>query len=339
MSRKWYWIFLSLLVSGCAGMPSAMALSPSMATAARVPTVVSTATPVYAATIQAVETSQGAAMATSEAAMLELAAMTAQKEAVDLQYAQLTAGASLLTAQADQWTATAAPSAVPGTQTAAAIDRGIAIGMSTQVSAAFTATFQAPTQLVAMDRAQDEVEQAPLNFIVRILMFVMMSFFFMTLGVFTLGEHHRRRTMMSAPAIEPARDPVQIVSYGEPEPTESVVTVHREPGGAFPSMEKFVVPCTPEQLSNFVKGVLSEGVGFAYDYWTRRQLNEEKAPFTRDEYSLFRNWMQTNRLVLSTSNGSLMLSPDGERLFIEFMNSMQLPEVYRFATPPEPNHA
>ncbi len=333
---KWKWVLLSLLVSGCSAMPSAMAMSPSVAaTAQRSPTVVATATPVYAATIQAVETAQWSAIATSDAAMLELAAMTAQKEAVDLQYAQLTASASLLTAQADQWTATAAPSAVPGTQTAAAIDRGIAIAMSTQVSAAFTATYQAPTQLVAMDRAQDEVEQAPLNFIVRILMFVMMSFFFMTLGVFTLGEHHRRKSM---PAFvnEPVCDPVKNMDYVEPAPgeDETVVTVNRDMTSSFPSMERFVVPCTPEQLSNFVKGILSDGVGFAYDYWTRRQLNEEKAPFTRDEYSLLRNWMQTNRLVLSTSNGSLMLSPDGEQLFIEFMNSMRLPEIYRFATPP-----
>jgi len=333
---RWYWMILSILLSGCVGMPSAMALSPSMTTAQRAPTVVSTATPVYAMTIQAVETSQGAAEATSEAAMLELAAMTAQKEAVDLQYAQLTAGASLLTAQADQWTATAAPSAVPGTQTAAAIDRGIAIGMSTQVSAAFTATFQAPTQLVAMDRAQDEVEQAPLNFIVRMFMFLAMAFFFMAVGVFTLQENSRRRV---TPAPLPVVEAVKIQDYVEPEPSESVVTVQRDAGGAFPSMEKFVVPCTPEQLENFVKGILSDGASFAYDYWTRRQANEEKAPFTRDEYTLFRNWMQTNRLVLSTSNGSLALSPAGESLFIEFLNSMTLPEVFRFATPPELNHA
>lgn len=339
MMMKWKWIIFGLLVSGCGSSPSAMAMSPAMAaTSQRIPTVFVTATPEYAATIQAVETAQGAAIATSDAAMLELVAMTAQKEAVDLQYAQLTADASMLTAQADQWTATAAPYAVPGTQTAAAIDRGIAIAMSTQVSAAFTATFQAPTQLVAMDRAQDEVEQAPLNFMVRILMFVMMSFFFMALGVFTLGENYRRR---NTPAAAVEREAVKIVSYGETETSggESVVTVQRETTGAFPSMEKYVVPCTPDQLAFFVKGVLSEGVGFAYDYWTKRQLNEEKAPFTRDEYSLFRNWMQRNKLVLSTQNGSLMLSPDGEQLFIEFMNSMQLPEVYRFATPPEPNHA
>lgn len=302
------------------------------------PSPVPTITPQYQLTAQAAQQAQGFAVQTSDAAMLQILQVTAVKEANELQQLQLTESSAQLTAQVDQWTATAAPTAVIGTITAAALDRTIVQAQITLASGGLTATHAAPTQLIAMQRAQDEVDHAPLFFIVQMFAFLAFSFCMFGIGSFALMSGRIRQKQ----AIEETRAPVKIVAnyVKTPEPEEDPITEEQAPvetvlrvqtvDTQYPSMDRMTVPCTPEQFDILVTGILQAGKTLAYEFWNKRESHDKPAPFTRDEFTLVRNWLLSNRLAQSAGKGALMLSATGENIFIEWLNSQTLPENYKF---------
>lgn len=324
--KKIYSVLL-LLLTGCTALPAlAMADTTSrplatqaMSTPSRVPT----------STVDYQQTAI-VAKSTSDEAMRVNVQVTAEQDRRNFEQSAWTVTAEYfsyqqqgMTQQAGQFTATAYATSIPATQTRqAAIDQA----RSTDTMM----TIVAPTQIKALAQSQTYAEYAESIQAVELTMQIAYSVLLVTISVavvfLTIAKLSEQRTPPSdteykIPNIPNLDSPIiQPVA-----PTETILRVTHDSGSAYSSMSRMVVPCTPEQFTALVTGVLSEGKTLAINVWEGAD-----SPFTRDEFARVRNWMLSNRLAQSAGQGSLMLSADGESLFIEWLNSQLLPETYKF---------
>lgn len=217
-----------------------------------------TATPNYQATAQAAEIARDSAVQTSDAALLQIIAATAAKEALDLQKLQMTQSSSMLTAQADQWTATAAPSAVPGTQTAAALDRSIAKAEITQISDGFTATAEAPTLIVAVAQAQAQAETATAREWANVFMT-----FCISLGAVIVAGGTVYIVLTRVPAPEIDRQPAV---YDAPLSDLLPIPMAPKPGSLTETI-RAEIPCTKARLLMLADGIINRNMTLAINQW------------------------------------------------------------------------
>jgi len=257
---------LALCLSACAVAPIAPLMAPvtSVTTAERTPEPTTTlgptatATPNYQSTAQAAEIARDSAVQTSDAAVLQIIAATAAKEALDLQKLQMTQSSSMLTAQADQWTATAAPSAVPGTQTAAALDRSIAKAEITQISNGFTATAEAPTLIVAVAQAQAQAETATAREWVNVFMT-----FCLSLGAVIVAGGTVYIVLTRVPAPEIDRQPAV---YDAPLSDLLPIPMAPKPGSPSETI-RAEIPCTKARLLMLADGIVNRNMTLAINQW------------------------------------------------------------------------
>lgn len=157
-------ILILLLLSACApAEPVARALSDSSASMPLTATIIPSASPGYAATIAAAQgTTQAAinlsidARETSAAAMAQLVAATNDAEARAQEYVRMTAAV-------EAQTATAAPTTFPLTLTGQVIKNSQVNTQAALIASGMTATHEAPTQIVAVARAEAQKKYAPFN--------------------------------------------------------------------------------------------------------------------------------------------------------------------------------
>lgn len=321
---KKYYSVLLLFLAGCGAVPaSALESARSLSTP-----VMSTVTPIPTATIDYQETAI-VAKSTSDEAMRVNVQVTAEQDRRNFEQAVWTVTAEYLlyqqqsmTQQAGQFTATAYATSMPATQ---AQQARINSARETEIHM----TIIAPTQIYAMAQSQtyaknaDKIQAAELAMEIAFsIMLVSIGMAIVFLTIAKLSERPKppidteyRIPNLNAPEIKPIA----------PAPVETVLQVKQDGWTNYPSMSRMVVPCTPEQFTALVTGVLSEGKSLAFNVWEGAE-----SPFTRDEFTLVRNWMLSNRLAQSAGQGSLILSVDGESLFIEWLNSQNLPENYKF---------
>lgn len=323
---KKYYSVLLLFLAGCGAVPASALESARLLSTP----VMSTVTPIPTATIDYQETAI-VAKSTSDEAMRINVQVTAEQDRRNFEQAVWTVTAEYLfyqqqsmTQQAGQFTATAYATSMPATQ---AQQARINSARETEIHM----TIIAPTQVYAMAQSQtyaknaDKIQAAELAMEIAFsIMLVSIGMAVVFLTIAKLSERPKppsdteyKIPNLNAPIIQPI---AQVVA-----PVETVLRVTHDSASAYSSMSRMVVPCTPEQFTALVTGVLSEGKSLAFNVWEGAD-----SPFTRDEFTLVRNWMLSNRLAQSAGQGSLILSADGESLFIEWLNSQNLPENYKF---------
>lgn len=322
---KKYYSVLLLFLAGCGAVPASALESARLLSTP----VMSTVMPIPTATIDYQETAI-VAKSTSDEAMRINVQVTAEQDRRNFEQAVWTVTAEYLfyqqqsmTQQAGQFTATAYATSMPATQ---AQQARINSARETEIHM----TIIAPTQVYAMAQSQTYAKNADKIQAAELAMEIAFSIMLVSIGMavvfLTIAKLSEQRTPPSdteykIPNIPNLDSPI-IQSVV---PTETVLRVTHDSGSAYSSMSRMVVPCTPEQFTALVTGVLSEGKSLAFNVWEGAD-----SPFTRDEFTLVRNWMLSNRLAQSAGQGSLILSADGESLFIEWLNSQNLPENYKF---------
>jgi hypothetical protein len=273
-------------------------------------------------TADAANTAEIEARRTAEAAQIIVVQFTAEQDRrnYDMTLFTVTAEAvqlaqDAMTQQAGVYTATAYATSVPATQTQQA-------RQSASYETAVAMTINAPTQIVAMARAATVAQytdaMAQVDLLVRISVSVLLMALAATAVIVALAKVKITPVAVTAPD-----DYTPI-----PEPTaeqQTVLHIRTDHGGGYARTERTVVPCSPGQFGKLVSGVLNEGRSLAYNVWEGAD-----EPFTRDQFTLVRNWLLSNRLAQSVGQGALILSAAGESLFIDWVNNQALPESYKF---------
>jgi len=326
-----HYLIIALLLSACDAM-SVSAAGETLSNMRPVATqslAIATITPIpidYASTAQISQTEAVLAQTTAREMALQLDAAnrmmvdaTVTHEANTLIIAQFTQTAAMIEADYVRATQTAQPTA----DARHATQQAITISQMTMESSQMTAVKEAPTQLVAMTQAETARQYGWVITFVQLFAMFSLGICLLSIAAFAFR---------SVPTVHVDPAPPVPTGFTSIAQTASpiVLNVRTDNGGGFTHTERMIIPCTPEQLTKLVSGVLNDGQSLAYEFWNMREDIDKSAPFTRDEFTAVRNWLLSNRLAQSVGQGKLMLSAIGESLFIEWLNNQALPESYKF---------
>lgn len=259
------------------------------------------------------------AQATAMEAVRVNAQITAEYERRIQEQLQMTAQADREWFNIQSWTATAALTSIPLTATQQAV-------LNTQIPAQqvvalvqIKATNEAPTQLVAMERAKQDVRYAGASKVANIVGLWSVSLFCIALVVFLVVKMIRQNTWYAEQGDEEPQEQ-------EP-PKETVVVVKRDNGNGMGSTTRYVIPCTPEQLSELAELAINGERTFAIN-----RLETNSRTLRRDVLYAFRNWAVKNGFAIHPKEGSqeIVMNEDGLCLLEGWFENRALPDGYRF---------
>jgi len=315
-------ILCAALLTGCGSLAYAAPMAtPTMPLEGLKTAQISTETPTptqttdYIMTANVAQTAEIDARRTAEAAGIQAAQITAEHEVRLFEQSAWTVTADEIARQADMYTATAYATSVPATRTQQAAAR---IAQQT----AMVMTITAPTQLVAIARAETYARYSDDMQLAELMVQGAASVLMVALAgsvVYFVATARRREDPL--PDVPMGFAPVEPLTAEQ----QTVLHIRTDTGNGFTRTERTVIPCTREQFSALVDGVLG-GQSLAYNVW-----EGAGRPFTRDQFTAVRNWLLSNRMAQSAGQGALILSALGESLFIEWQNNQSLPESYKFS--------
>jgi len=308
---KILYIVIAFLMVACSGANVSFETPPVTTEyrALQSTTIPQTKTPIPTATIDFNATSQVAlsqvAIALNQAATSQAEADAANRLVVEATSAheQREHEIALSNAQGTQqaqsenmivygWTVTAAFTSIPLTQTQQSAINTQVPQQQALMAGALTATKEAPTQMVAMTNAENYSRYWMVDFILRMFVFVGMGVFLVGVGAFAFRQ---RKVQVQEQEVEEEnvideipQEPMQ----QEPVQIETVLRIETNHDTAFPAMSRMIVPCTLDQFTELVKGVLTEGKTLGINQWEGAE-----SVFTRDEFTPVRNWLLSNRLA------------------------------------------
>lgn len=307
---------MMLVLTGC-GAPIAQAASlgtPEVVFSAS-PAATATATVSPTPTVNWEGTAVIAQQTADEARRLNTAATAAHEQRVHEESAW-TAQADMWTAQSDSWTATLALTSIPLTSTQQAvvntqvpIDQALMAGQ-------LTATHEAPTQVVAMLRADNERKYGWVNYAAL----AALAFGMFGVGVFALSKSkssngtmvtHQQTAELEALAVDEAETKVEeklsdLIPLGGGNDAHVLVVVRRDNPEGGPGEERFYVPCTDDQLFELAARVLDKGTTLGINNW-----EGDGTELTRKAMKRLRGYFQEKKLVTSLGVGRLQLNERG----------------------------
>jgi hypothetical protein len=215
------------------------------------------------------------------------------------------------------WTQTAAGTVIPLTATQQVISNTQIADQRTQVASLMTATEHAPTQMVAMLRAQNYQVYGRADYVAGIV--GKYSIAIIILGLVAI--------LLRIPVTRHDKD---LKPEPEPEPKEkvlgTVVTVAQSHGGPDYGMTRYVVPCTPGQLSEFAENITQGKKTMAINQWEGADTL-----FTRPVILRFRAWARDNDFAVSTEDNQLAPTNDFMDFLCGWLDKQRLPTEYKFA--------
>lgn len=227
----------------------------------------------------------------------------------------------LLTAQSDMLTATAALTAIPATETRQAIQNTQIAGNATLVVGQWTATAGAPTQAVAMARAQAEANTADLRATADAVSPLLGWLF----GLLVVGgligivlSRSRGAPSTADPADEAVTPAVQ--------PAASVRLDYRDPAG-FGHVDRYgEPPGDPNAFTILAHKVRAGEKGLKINDWEGKD-----SPYSRATYKPVYNWLWQKRFIDTGVSGKLELTHNGEIYFDAWLENHYSPAG--FASP------
>jgi hypothetical protein len=279
------------------------------------PTATPTSTPVPPPTIDYQQTAAVAQSTALEAVRVN-AQVTAAYEIRVQEQLQITAQADREWFAIQFWTQQAASTVIPLTATQQAV-LNTQIPMQQMVALAqITATYAAPTQMVAMARAEQAVRYSGAEKVASILGLVSVSLFCLVLVVFLIVKMRSERMIIE----DDSEDEMD-------QPTETIIQMKRDNGGGLGSMTRLVVPCTPEQLTELAELAINGERTFAIN-----RLETNSRTLRRETLYTFRNWAVSNGFAIHPKPGSqeIVMNDDGLCLLEGWFENHALPDGYKF---------
>lgn len=313
-------LLLSVVLSACGASASALQNTTTEYKAQKITTL----TPVPTATVDYQQTASVAQQTADEARRVNTQA-TAEYESRIQEQIQFTATAEARAFAVYEWTATAAMTSIPLTTTAQAVKSTMAMQELAVIQTSNVMTQQAPTMIAAMIDAENERTFAPLQSVVILMMYASMIVFFVGVGIFALSKAGTTRAPVKT---YPDLLPIPEVSTQTPQPRETVVNIKTDYGGGFGVSNKTVIPCGPEQFTEFARAVLSGEKTLAINNWEEGK----GATLFGKAYSRVRGWLLWNKLAVSTASGQMALVEAGTLFLSEWLNAHKLPTEYQFET-------
>lgn len=328
--QKSFVLFGLLVLTGC-GAPVNMQAVLGTPEAVRSATPAGTATFTPTPTVGWQETAMVAQATADEAMRLDTAATAQEKERVQEQFGW-TAEANAWTAQANQWTATAALTSIPLTSTQqSAVNTQVPIDQAL-MAGQLTATHEAPTQVVAMIRTENERKYGWVNYAAL----AALAFGMFGVGVFALAKANDGNrpmvTYQETAALETltddelvvAADPIRredLVPLMDKDEPCVLVVVHENPNGG-PGEERFYVPCKEDQLFELAARVLDDGATLGINNW-----EGDGTELTRKAMKRLRVYFQEKQLVTSLGAGRLKFNERGLALLRVVRGRKPLPSL------------
>lgn len=310
---------LAMVIMGCqAGLvdfaqtPTSPLKALAATTAVRSPTQTPTPTATigYQATAAAAEATAERAQAEADAAARLMVQSTAEYEVRVQEQLRWTA-------QVSSWTVTAALTSVPLTSTSQSdLSTSIAKQQSL-VAAQITQTKEAPTQQVAMKRAETEGKMVLVEVLARLFLLGALGYFLIAIGYFAIYKTTPSADKKNA---EDASPPVREAQ------TSMVITVKNQIKGETPRWNRLVVPCGPAALSELACGVLRDGKSLRINNWEGKKSEN----WTRDSFSKMRNFLMANRYTVSDGSGTATLTDEGKAFLLGWLENGTLPHSYDF---------
>ena len=309
-------ILICLLVAGCGSGnlgPAQIIATEYQTNRAATVTPRPTQTPVPSATIGFEQTAI-VAQSTADEARRVNAMVTAEFEQRVLAQLQVTAEHERMVFEVYSWTVTAALTSIPLTATQqAAINTQVPV-LQTIDAAKLTATNAAPAQVVAMERARNYAAYGKIDYFVRWGMWLAIGVFVLSIAAWVLRN-----------PVLPKPSPVQ---SAEP---ATVVMVKRDHGQGGFGLQRMVVPCTPDQLTEFAECITQGSKTLAINQWEGKDTL-----WTRPVIHEMRGWLQLNKFAVSTGDGQLATTDDGLSFLYGWLDTQQLPTEYAFDEETQP---
>jgi hypothetical protein len=313
------WIFTFFVTSCGAAVPMAMEQEVEFSSTASVPTATMTATLVPTATVDWQQTAIIAQGTADEARRLNTAATAGYEVRVHEQL-KMTAEAERQAFESYSWTATARWTSVPATQTQQAILNTQIAAQQTMMAGQMTAVYEAPTLMVAMANAEVEAQFAPLRFGMEIFALFAIAMFLLFVVGFVIWRWRNA---------SPTAEPLQYEGEGEADlmrrvdMVTRVETVDRSQGLR---INRYVVPCRPEALTELAQALVSGEKSFGINSWE----GSASENFTREKIKEVRHWMQLNGFAQGIGQGRLHPTDDGMRFFEGWLRQLELPDEFEF---------
>lgn len=320
MDKKVLTVFLALLswmLAGC-GVPGAVQAAGVIGTAG--PTATRTLSPTPTVGWQATAV---AAQATADEARRVNAQATAAHEAFELEKIRVTEGAEIREHEKFAGTATAASTAVPLTATARVQGLTATAEYMALEAGQLTATHEAPTQVVAMARADLEREWGWVNYAAM----GCLAFFLFGLGVFALGRSRGGGEPMVThqQTVEAEAMDVDEGGAAVAHPNQVEVEMKKNHGGGFFEKTRYFVPCTAEQLSELARRMVIDNETLGVNNW-----EGDGSTLTRKVIYALRNWFQMNGMAVSAAAGRVKLNEKGMAFLREWLDMGALPHSFVF---------
>lgn len=268
------------------------------------PTPTPTATIGYQATAMAAEATAARAQQEADAAARLMVQSTAEYEMRLMEQIKLTA-------QVDRWTATAALTSVPLTSTAQANMNTAAARDQSILSAQITQTFEAPTKVVEMNRAQVEGKMIPIEILGRLFALGAMGYFMIAIGYFAIHQTTKTTDTQQEPVID--------------QPQTVTITLRKERDGSV-KWNRLEVPCSPDALSELAIGILNEGKTLGINSWEGKQCPH----WNRKSFRAMRNFLLANKFAVSDGSGTAILIDDGKAFLRGWLDNGALPHSFEF---------
>ena len=289
------------------------------------PTAIPTSTIVPTVTVDYQQTAAVAQSTAAEAIRVNAGITAAFEQRVQEQL-QMTAQVDREWFAVQSWTHEAAPTSIPLTATQqAALNTQIPYQQSI-VLAQITATWGAPTQMVAIANAEQTVMFGRTNNVIATIGKIALIVLCFVLSIYLVYLMVFRRTVND--------EPTEIEEVAPP--TETVIQLKRDNGQGMGNTERLVVPCSPEQLTELAELAVNGERTFAIN-----RLESNSRTLRRETLYAFRNFAVKSRLAFHTKPGSqeIALNDDGLCFLEGWWENHELPGGYEFEEGQELEHA
>lgn len=282
-------------------------LPPSMTPS---PTLIPSPTVDYLATAQI-------AQATADEARRMNALATVEYLRLMQSQLNLTAAADVRTQEVAGWTVTAALTSIPLTATQQAANNTLVPFQQGVLAGQMTATAEAPTQIVAVERARVTARYAEMNEKVGLFAKGALGLFCLSMAVF-LARYPIRKSEQPVEAGQ---------AVAEPEARPSSILIQRETGnGAYLDREYLPeVPCTPEQLTEFASEITQGRKTMRINLWEGKGTL-----WNRDSYLPFRHWARQCGFAVEAGNGQLSPTNEFLNFLMYWLDHQEMKPGYRF---------
>jgi len=304
-------------LSACGTQYQAQAQQPVTSRPSLTATPVPTSTDIPTATIDYQMTAVIAQQTSDEARRVN-AIITAEFEQRVFEQLQLTAQYEQRVQEIYQWTAMAAITTIPLTATQQAIVNAQIPTQQALIISQMSATADAPTQIVAMNNARNQLQFGKISYVVSIFATAALGLL-MLCGVVWLIRN-------------PVAARIEEIE-NEPKTTEAPVTridVYKNNGA---NSKSYSIPCTSEQLSELAENITQGKKTLAINQWEGKDTL-----LTRPVILRVRAWLRENSFVSIAPDGQLVPSDELLNFLCAWLDRGVLPADYKFETSHSPDN-